>query len=75
MDDHDSPLMTAKNPAQESFNEQVPLLKAAPLTVTDANFGRSDYGNRLQYSEPTFQDKPWAILWVGHCFLTMVILC
>ena len=40
----------------------------------DEGFGHSTYGQRMDYTEPIYQDKLFMLLWIAHFIVMLVIL-
>ena len=38
-------------------------------------YGESEYGERLDFNEPQYRDKWWAIAWIIHLLIVLIILC
>ena len=38
-------------------------------------FGTSEYGERMEYSQPEYKDKIWAIIWLVHLAAMIIVLC
>lgn len=75
MDVESSPPTNNGTSFNESRNEQIPLLKSAPISLECSDFGRSDeYGVRLDFTNRSYQDKVWAAVWIGHIFIMLAIL-
>ena len=86
VDQYGNPIQ--QQPVQVVSQPQPQLVQDQPIQPTDTtgqtdpaptngegNYGTSEFGERLKYEGPVYQDKVWAIIWIVHLVIMIIALC